>query len=59
VNSPGNKVLRRGDVAGMGGAFLDHRDSHKHSTAFGAKPEVTAVMKYDTVVSLRGSRAAL
>lgn len=58
VNAPNNEVLVREQViAVMQKDFLDYRDFHKHITFVGAKPEVTVVMGYDTMVPLKGPGA--
>ncbi len=58
VNSPNNEVLTRDQViAVMEQDFLDYKDFHKHITFVGAKPEVTVVMGYDTMVPLKGPAA--
>lgn len=58
VNAPNNEVLGREQViAVMQKDFLDYRDFHKHITFVGAKPEVTVVMGYDTMVPLKGPGA--
>lgn len=58
VNSSNNEVLDREQViAVMAQDFLDYRDFRKHITFVGAKPEVTVVMGYDTMIPLKGPGA--
>lgn len=58
VNSPDNRVLTREQVIGvMEHDFLDYKHFRKHITFVREKPEVTVIMGYDTMASLKGSGA--